>query len=37
MRHHESLPPTPRRPLRLAAAALICLGLAGCGDGGGTA
>ncbi|MGZ2360668.1 N-acetylmuramoyl-L-alanine amidase [Streptomyces sp. 372A] len=40
MRHHESLPPTPRRPLRLAApAALLCLGLglAGCGDGGGTA
>ncbi|WP_405758978.1 N-acetylmuramoyl-L-alanine amidase [Streptomyces sp. NBC_01420] len=39
MRHDESLPPTPRRrPLRLAAAAaLLCLGLAGCGDGGGTA
>ncbi|MGC4951460.1 N-acetylmuramoyl-L-alanine amidase [Streptomyces sp. DT224] len=38
MRHHESLPPTPRRPLRLAAAAaLLCLGLSGCGDGGGTA
>ncbi|MFC8539051.1 N-acetylmuramoyl-L-alanine amidase [Streptomyces sp. NPDC057249] len=38
MRHHQSLPPTPRRPLRLAAtAALLCLGLAGCGDGGGTA
>ncbi|WP_405936548.1 N-acetylmuramoyl-L-alanine amidase [Streptomyces sp. NBC_00726] len=37
MRHHESLPPTPRRPLRLAsAAALLCLGLAGCGDGDGT-
>ncbi|MEV5601846.1 N-acetylmuramoyl-L-alanine amidase [Streptomyces sp. NPDC052299] len=32
MRHHESLPPTPRHPLRLAAA-LLCLGLglAGCG------
>ncbi|NED11610.1 N-acetylmuramoyl-L-alanine amidase [Streptomyces sp. SID9124] len=39
MRHDESLPPTPRRrPLRLAAAALLCLGLAGCGGGdGGTA
>ncbi|MYQ79315.1 MULTISPECIES: N-acetylmuramoyl-L-alanine amidase [unclassified Streptomyces] len=38
MRHHESLPPTPRRPLRIAAAAaLLCLGLAGCGDGDGTA
>ncbi|MEU5824142.1 MULTISPECIES: N-acetylmuramoyl-L-alanine amidase [Streptomyces] len=36
MRHDESLPPTPRRrPLRLAAAALLCLGLAGCGGGGG--
>lgn len=32
MRHHESLPPTPRHPLRLAAvAALLCLGPAGCG------
>ncbi|MEU2247236.1 N-acetylmuramoyl-L-alanine amidase [Streptomyces sp. NPDC019224] len=38
MRHDESLPPTPRRPLRLAsAAALMCLGLAGCGAEGGTA
>ncbi|WP_330238602.1 N-acetylmuramoyl-L-alanine amidase [Streptomyces sp. NBC_00525] len=36
MRHDESLPATPRRPLRLAAAAaLLCLGLAGCGDGDG--
>ncbi|MFJ4501559.1 N-acetylmuramoyl-L-alanine amidase [Streptomyces sp. NPDC088864] len=33
MRHDESLPPVPRRPLRLAAAALLCLGLAGCGGG----
>lgn len=38
MRHDESVPPTPRRPVLLAAAALMCLGLAGCGgDGGGTA
>lgn len=38
MRHDESVPPTPRRPVLLAAAAaLMCLGLAGCGGDGGTA
>lgn len=38
MRHDESLPPTPRRPVLLAAAAaLMCLGLAGCGGDGGAA
>lgn len=37
MRHDESVPPILRRPALFAAAAVLCLGAAGCGSDGGTA